>query len=814
MPGTNHRILPPPPALTFSVLLFVLGWFFSTSLPAQTTWTGSTDTNLLNVANWSNGLPTATNPGTINTVVTGLTGTTLNGFTLTTSANVSSADHLTVQNGAILNVTAGTLSGASGMYFRVGEASAHPVSVVNVTGTGRIEMASYFLLGRAGSGELNLRDNAYVKHGSDSFTIGDTGAGKGTVNIYDNATLELNTTTQVGNHSGSEGTINMYGGTLTGSTTIRVGGGDNSEQERKSTGSFNYTAGKLDIAVAVGCGINATGTFTVKSGSTLDVTKNFYVGYGAQTAGGSLILETGSALNHTAENFRIGTAGKGSATIHAGATLSSSGLIVGEQTNSNGTVSVAGTLAASSLAVGNAGTGALDITAGGNANITTLNVGYVASGLGTVTVSGENAKLETAGFSIGFSATGTSGTSGIETYGGSLVVGNGGTWVDSSTGSVSVNIGQNAGSTGKVEIAEGGTVDFGSDYNKTLVVGNQGTGLLHYNSTGNHTLGVTVRVGRDKSGVGTVDIEKGTVTQGGGYFIVGHAGKGYLNVHNGGMLEVRQLYAGDSKGSGAHGEIQVSDRGKIKTNTFYMADKDTTTALININEGGTIETTTTKIGYSQHWSDADPTKQQYGGSATFNLNGGTFTSSTFQIGKTSEVNILSGSFTNSGALSIYGTSELNLTNGTFSTGSIVQNDDSVIRFTQGIDFTTGAYTMNGGRLEVAISSALEDGNAYLEFTGDVQLLNGEIVLDFDEAFLETLEMGASIPILSAETLSDVVLSISGNTSIPSAFWSYHIDNGILYADMSVPEPSSLLLLLGSFLGLLIWKRWWRKCSVS
>ncbi|MDO4584066.1 MAG: PEP-CTERM sorting domain-containing protein [Planctomycetia bacterium] len=802
-------------------MLFVLGWFFSTSLPAQTTWTGSTDTNLLNAANWSNGLPTATNPGTINTAITGLTNKTVNGFTLTSSANISSAStdpatHWTLQNGGIWNVTAGTLSGLSGQYFRVGEAAADPVSIVNVTGTGRIEMASYFLLGRAGSGELNLCDSAYVKHGSNSFTIGDSGTGKGTVNIYDNATLELNVTTQVGNHTGSEGTINMHGGTLTGSTTIRVGGGDSSTDTRKSTGFFNYTAGKLDIAVAVGCGINATGTFTVKSGSTLDVTKNFYVGYDAQTAGGSLILETGSALNHTAGNFSVGEAGKGTATIAAGTSFSSTvGINVGNQAGSNGTISVAGTLAASSLTVGNAGTGALDITAGGSANITSLRVGSVASGLGTVTVSGENAKLETVGFSVGFSATGTSGTSGIETYGGSLVVGNGGAWVDSSTGSVTVYIGQNAGSTGKVEIAEGGTVDFGSDSSKTLNVGHLGTGLLHYNSTGNHTLGLTIRVGREKSGVGTVDIEKGTVTQTGGrYFIVGHAGKGYLNIHNGGTLDASQLYVGDSKGSGAHGEIQVSDRGKIKTNNFYMADKDTTTALVNINEGGTINATTTKIGYSQHWGDTDPTKQQYGGSATFNLNGGTFTSNTFQIGKTSEVNILSGSFTNSGALSIYGTSELNLEKGTFSTGSISQNDDSVIRFTQGIDFTAGDYAMNGGRLEVAISSALEGGkDAYLEFTGEVQLLNGEIILDFDEVFLETLEMGTSIPILSAETLSDVALSISGNTSIPSAFWSYHIDNGILYADMSVPEPSTLLLLLGGFLGLLGWKQWKRKSNV-
>lgn len=832
------RILPPPPALTFGGVLFILGWLVSSTLYAQTTlWTGSSDSDFLNGGNWSNGLPTSAQPGEINMAAEGLTNTTLSGFTVTTSANISSTGYWTLQNGAILNVTSGTLIGGSSQHFRLGESGSHPVSILNVTGTGKVETYSHFLLGRAGQGEVNLRDSGYLKHSGTSFTIGDASGGNGTVNIYNNATLEINSTTEVGNHTGSVGTIHMYGGTITGSTTLRVGGGDSNTARRASTGYFYYTAGHLNVPVTVGNAIGATGTFTVKSGGILDATKNLFVGNHAESAGASLILEENAVLNHTSGTFVIGNLGTGSATIATGASLTSNALtlgnsgvgtleiaeggnatvktlVMGNSAGASGSASVMGTLESTALTVGNSGSGTLEITEGGNALVGTLTVGNNASGTGTVEVSGENAKLEvTTGFTIGQNATGSLGSGETETWGGLLEIQDGGSFVNS--GVATVHIGTATGSTGKVVVGEGGTANFGSAKDQTLYVGSAGTGVLHYAGSGEHALKLTVRLGGNGTGVGTLNIEKGTVNHTSGYIIVGHAGKGYLNVFNGGKLTSGNLYLGDSRYSRAHGEIHVGGTGlgagEIQVTNFYVADKDTTTASINIGENGKIVAITAKIGYSQHWNDGKPENQQYGGSAVFNLDGGTFESNTFQIGKTSTVNIRSGSFKNTGGLSIYGTSDLNLENGTFVTGSITQNENSVIRFTQGTDFTANSYIMNDGRLEMFISSALEEGKeAYLEVIDDVQLLNGSIILDFEEAFLETLEVGTSLPILSAENLTTAVLSISGNTSIPSTFWSYHLDGGVLYADMGVPEPTSLLLLLGGFVGLLGWRRFAQK----
>lgn len=123
---------------------------------------------------------------------------------------------------------------------------------------------------------------------------------------------------------------------------------------------------------------------------------------------GDVSSTVSSSENESVEDsLIIGQTGNAQGTIDSGSVLESSDAILGQGTNSTGSVTITGNGSAwnssGSIMVGDAGSGMLTITDGGTLQADVLDIGHSAPGNGSVTVSGTGSSVTVSNLNIGAS---------------------------------------------------------------------------------------------------------------------------------------------------------------------------------------------------------------------------------------------------------------------------------------------------------------------------------------------------------------------------------------------------------------------------
>ncbi len=257
-------------------------------------------------------------------------------------------------------------------------------------------------------------------------------------------------------------------------------------------------------ATRLAIGANSAVTMTLEGTATYSGTGENLLAVGENSAV-TMTLE-GTAVYNANGRFSIGLANNSLAIV----TLQDSAQLI--QTN-GGWVSIGngGTL----------GTGILNIQDNAVASFSNIdfNVSDTGTSTGTVNISGSGT-LTAAGIAFIGKNTGTSGT--LNLTSGTF---NGGRWIP---------IGRYSGSTGVVNVS-GGTLNQ-TNTGESIIVGEEGTGTLTISGTGLvNAAGPAVLISNNATGIGTVNLEGGTLTARQITAGAASAGVGNLNF-NGGLL--------------------------------------------------------------------------------------------------------------------------------------------------------------------------------------------------------------------------------------------------------------------------------------
>lgn len=415
---------------------------------------------------------------------------------------------------------------------------------------------------------------------------------------------------------------------------------------------------------------------------------------------------------------------------------------------------------------------------------------------GQVDVSGSGAVWDNHGSSPGFGLRGGAIVVG-ETGAGTLDISNGGVVKTTGISAGTVLIGNQAGSSGTVNVGGGsGTSVLESaapvGYPGNFYVGYDGTGTLNVTAGGSVTgfQGMTLGVGAGSAGTLTVD--GGVVDVMPGNLDVGKAGRGTLIVKNGGTVESRSgsvsgsgnssatvtgmgsawnLEAGGLRvGTGKDGTLEIADHGAVNVDggQFYLG-QGTGSGVLTIQSGGTLKTnggfignTTTGsrnqlsiTGAGSSWNAKDAIFYVYSGAAGTAIDvtaGGSLLTSTATIGEsgsadtTVSVDGAGSSWSNTGNISL----------GTSSTGTLNLANGGAVSSPMLTLFAHGVLNLGTGGLAG-------------RFTGTSLINEGRIVADFtDTATLDSVISGAGTLTKKGAgvlTLNGASTAYTGTTSV-------------------------------------------------
>ena len=478
----------------------------------------------------------------------------------------------------------------------------------------------------------------------------------------------------------------------------------------------------------------------------------------------AIVLDEDTTINSLTVNSSAGIQGNktltiiddlrvksGELTLSNDVTVTNDEGYIGDDSGSNGTVSVSdGTWTVGQvLYIGGNGTGSLTITGTGNVTNGDGFVGTFPGSNGTVSVSG-GTWTNTDNLYIGVEGTGsltingTGNVSNWEGYVGTFPDGNGtvsvssGTWTNTTdlyiglqgTGSLTINgtgnvtntygyVGYGSGSNGTVSVSGGTWTNTGD-----LIIGNYGTGSLTINGTGNVTSS-NGYVGYASGSNGTVSVSGGTWTNNNN-LTIGGEGTGSLTINGTGTVIV-----GGTLSRGEYGTIALESGGTLQ-----------------IGNGGDTGTLATELTNN--------------GTLIFDLSGGSSTVN----------NAISGT----GAFIKNGTGTVTLGNTNTYTGPTTINSGYLIVSGTG-SLASSATTVNGGALggdgtlgDVTINSggAIAPGNSPGMITVGNLTLNGGGTYDWQTASINgtagtdwDLIASAGMLTLNATSGSPIQISLSG-----------------------------------------------------
>ena len=451
----------------------------------------------------------------------------------------------------------------NGGRFVVGGPTAGSTGTVNINTTGTLTVTS----------EMNVTSNG----------------GTGVVNL-ENGTIVANDFLRVGYQAGSNGTLNMTGGTIRkqGNNNLIIGAGG-------GTGTATVSGGAINISneLWVGNAANSKGTLNFSGGT---ITGGTYACIGRDTGTkGTLNFTGGTWTKSGSGNFIVGDNATGEMNFSgASSVLNVTGEFwIANNTNGNGTMTFAsGSITNSSwVAIGR----------GGNAVLTMTGGSWTKNGTGS-------------NFIVGSQGSGKTGT--MNMSGGTVTV-QPGTTVDRGI----TWVGEMNGATGNLTLS--GTAAFTT----ARITMGQNAG-----ATGNLTLdGGTLRVGQITGGAGTAN-----VTFNGGQVVASAASAAFID-----NLDSANLAAGglviDSAGFNlASAQLLAGTGGLVKggAGTLTLTAANTYAGATTVN-GGKLAITTaslasgpvtladaTALGISQATADQaySTTAATFGSSAATTLN--------------------------------------------------------------------------------------------------------------------------------------------------------------------------------------------------
>ncbi len=425
-----------------------------------------------------------------------------------------------------------------------------------------------------------------------------------------------------------------------------------------------------DIGLYIGRGDNGVGCVTI-AGGTMETFGNF-----------SAWVHSSLSVDHGA--IAVGYDGAGNLTVSHGAAVFASGqdsagvgLYVAANGNSSGTVMVSGhnstlSIQAGALVVGGGGEGNLTVEHHGAMDALNVIVGSLDGGNGTLTVTDCNTTMTVNGSIL----VGDSGNGTLNIFNGALLTSNG-----TDGGNVSLLLGNQAAGIGSFELSDGSS--HYNAYQGAIWVGNQGSGNLvirngaQFVSGGNDGSGAAMVLANEANATGNVSVlDSGSNLQlNAGDMVVGNLGNGTLTIDNGGEVDIADGYAlALAMGAGSSGTVNLND------GTLQVGGPDA------VRSGG--------------------------GSAAFNLNGGTIrassdfsTSVNFTLGNstTSSINTngnngtVSGAVGGNGSLAKDGSGTLTLSgNNTYTGGTHVNNGNLVVDGSLASNVTLTASTAGLG----------------------------------------------------------------------------------------------------------------------
>ncbi|MCL2347631.1 MAG: hypothetical protein FWC50_05145, partial [Planctomycetaceae bacterium] len=300
--------------------------------------------------------------------------------------------------------------------------------------------------------------------------------------------------------------------------------------------------------------IDNNGTAQVDSTTGTAPTHSLFVGYNYNQAGTLELTGGGRVTASYAITLGSGNNSVGTVTIDG----------IGSVLQSNG-----------NLTVGYSGTGVLKLTNGGTATAIGIFLGSTTGSFGTshgiITVDGINSLLS-AGDALSVGAVGN-GTLELTNSGKATAKGN-------------ISIGDLAGSTGTVTVANSGSVlESTGGY---LTVGNYGIGELHLTDSGKATSAYSIYIGSKVNSTGTVTVdgsgsELNNLTGG---MWVGYSGTGTLNVTDGGKANSGGLGINIGRNATGIGTVTVDGNGsELNTNSSIGVGYDGTGVLTLTNGG-------------------------------------------------------------------------------------------------------------------------------------------------------------------------------------------------------------------------------------
>lgn len=247
------------------------------------------------------------------------------------------------------------------------------------------------VVGNNGVGTYSLKNSGIVKSKGDT-AIGLNGGAKGIFNQSETTKHEINGTLYLGDMSGSHGTYNLSGGSLSeswsqignnGTGLFNQTGGSHVitnkfylGDETGSDGTYNFSNGFLSTGSA-DIGNDGTGTFN-QSGGNYFVKGDLDVG---DEKGGSGIYNLSGGNLKVSVNTEVGDMGTGSFKQTAGAHEITNSLVIGDSADSKGTYELSGgSLKAADAQIGNGGTANIKQSGGTNTISNSLIVGNTGNG--------------------------------------------------------------------------------------------------------------------------------------------------------------------------------------------------------------------------------------------------------------------------------------------------------------------------------------------------------------------------------------------------------------------------------------------------
>ena len=566
------------------------------ALAATSTWNSTTSTNWFTAGNWTGGVPTSTSTAVINL---GSSGPIVNA----TGAVANSVEVGTTATGGTLGVTTGGgLSDTNGYLGYNSGAS----GTATVSGSGASWANSTNLyVGNNGSGILNVQNGGGVSDATGA--IGQAAGSTGTATVSGSGASWANSTALTVGTNGN-GTLNVQSGGAVSDANGNIGLNTGSTGTATVTGSGSswVSSGNLEV------GKSGTGTLNVESsGAASDATG--YLGFNAGSTGTATVTGSGSSWSNTG-NLYVGNSGTGTLNVQSGATVSDVSSNIGSATGSTGSATVTGSGSSWSnsgtLNVGSSGSGTLEVDSGGAVTDASGRIGNAAGSMGTATVTGAGSSWTSSGnLYAGYNGNGTltiengsavSNTNGYIGFnagstGAATVTGAGSSWTSSNT----LFVGTYAGSSGTLNILDGGTVN---DTNGLIANSAGPTGSATVSGSGS----TWANSGNIAVGDGTLTLESGgtitdvdanigntagtngsaTVTGSGaswtssGAFNVGNNGNGTLTVSSGATISDQMGRIGANPGT--TGTATVSGSGSQWANSadLYVGNQGAGTLTI------------------------------------------------------------------------------------------------------------------------------------------------------------------------------------------------------------------------------------------